>query len=276
MTNDFIGRIRTALEEGGVLKLAKRGFSRVLNLGIRVYNALVVFVTGGKKYSYSSSDSPELLEVKQRSEKRTDISDHLIPLFIESLEVDPDVIVELGVRGGESTFVFERVARLCGSVLISVDVEDCSDVSSYDRWHFVQMDDVEFVKVFDEWCTERQIEPNIDVLFVDTSHLYDHTLQEIRHWFPYLSDGSKAFFHDTNLTNFYLRRDFTIGRGWDNNRGVIRALEDCLDKKFDEKKEFIEFVGGWLIKHDPYCNGFTELVKIRETSKMRRNFSGDN
>lgn len=148
------------------------------------------------------ADSPAFNEVLIRSQRRTDINDHLARLYTETFPIDPDTIVELGVRGGESTFVFERVARLSDADLVSVDVEDCADATDYDRWHFVQSDDVEFAAQFEDWCVERDVRREIDVLFVDTSHLFEHTVAEINEWFPHLQDRAVVFFHDTNLTPY--------------------------------------------------------------------------
>ena len=68
-------------------------------------------------------------EIKQYSlRKRTDISDHLITLFVESIEIKPKLIVELGVNFGESTFALERVAKTCNAKLVSADIVSCSKV----------------------------------------------------------------------------------------------------------------------------------------------------
>jgi cephalosporin hydroxylase len=176
--------------------------------------------------------------------------------------MQPKLIVELGVRGGESTFVFERVAKLCNSKLISVDIEDCSNISSLKNWIFIRKDDIIFAKEFKKWCKDRKMNPKIDILFIDTSHLFEHTLNEIKLWFPFLSRGSKVFFHDTNLNNTYFRKNGTMDFGWDNKRGVISAIEKFLDVRFNEKEEFVAIRNNWLIKHYPYCNGFTILEKL--------------
>jgi hypothetical protein len=223
---------------------------------LRAYNR----VRTGSAY-YPPTDLRAFGDVLARAQAPTDISDHLDRLFVESLPVDPDTVVELGVRGGESTFVFERIARLTDSDLVSVDVEDCSGATDYDRWHFVQSDDVEFATRFDGWCADHDVDPAIDVLFVDTSHLYDHTVGEIDEWFPHLSDRAVVFFHDTNLTRYYRREDGTLGRGWDNERGVIRALEDHFDCSFDESTPFVTVQSPFVVKHYPHCNGLTVLQK---------------
>jgi cephalosporin hydroxylase len=192
----------------------------------------------------------------------TDISDHLITLFLESLALRPSLIVELGVRGGESTFVLERVAEMFDSTLISVDIEDCSRVSAYSGWYFVKSDDIAFAKQFPEWCRERSIRPLIDVLLIDTSHEFAHTLQELRFWAPFLSCRSKLLMHDTNMKKLFSRKDGSMGFAWDNNRGVIGALEAYLGERFDEEQDFTAFAGSWMIRHFANCCGFTVLEKL--------------
>ena len=178
------------------------------------------------------------------------------------MSVRPRLLVELGVRGGASTFVLERVARLVGARLVSVDMDDCSRVCSWNRWHFVQSDDIAFAKAFPDWCAARQIQPCIDFLFIDTSHLFEHTVQEIDAWFPFLSDHARVAFHDTNIQKVYLRRDGSRGAGWANQRGVIAALEKHFGVPFNEQAYFVEVMNGWLIRHDPVCCGFTVLTKF--------------
>jgi cephalosporin hydroxylase len=193
--------------------------------------------------------------------KKTDISDHLETLFLESLDIDSKLIVELGVGDGESTFVLERVARFWGATLVSVDIEDCRDVSSYGKRTFVKQDDISFAGIFEGWCKERMLVPRIDILFIDTSHLYDHTVAEIKSWFPFLAARTKVFFHDTNMKAVFVRKDGTTGQGWDNERGVIRAVEEYFHTAFDESSDFSAMLNGWLIRHYAICNGFLVMEK---------------
>ncbi len=209
-----------------------------------------------------TTDLPPLNDIKQHSLKRTAISEHLETLFVETLTMNPKLIVELGVAKGQSARVFSRVAKLCGAKYVSVDITDCSRAVDWDGWLFVQKSDVEFAKEFAAWCRERQIEPVIDVLFIDTSHYFDHTLEEIRAYFPFLAEHAKVFFHDTNMSTYIFRKDGTVDLGWDNDRGVIQALEVYFNKKFNEKEEFIDFVTPFVIKHYPYCSGLTVLEKL--------------
>jgi len=96
---------------------------------------------------------------------------------------------------------------------------------------FRPSDDVEFGKTgFAEWCRSHAREPKIDLLFIDTSHLREHTKKEMEAWEPHLSDQATVLFHDTNMgAGPYARLDGSVGYGYDNERGVIAEIEELLD-----------------------------------------------
>src|SRR5258708_5830513 len=87
---------------------------------VAIHNAL------GRKHHHSNASPvclPDLAQIEERRKLDTDISDHLPSLFAETVNARPELIVELGVRGGDSTFVLERAARFCNAHLISVDID---------------------------------------------------------------------------------------------------------------------------------------------------------
>jgi len=221
-----------------------------------------------KKKNFLKSGLQELNEIKKRSARRTEMCDHLITLFNETLQKNPKLIVELGVNTGESTFVFRKIAELTSAKLISVDIKDFSKKIDWGDSIFVQKDDIIFAKEFKDFCKKKDISSKIDILFIDTSHRYKHTVQEVESWFPLLSDNAKVFLHDTNLHRIFFRRDGSIGLGIRNmKRDVIRAIEKYFKKKFNEYSNFTDFVDGWLIKHYTHCNGFMILEKIPHINK---------
>jgi predicted O-methyltransferase YrrM len=222
-----------------------------------VYNAFRRQAAG-----FVPTDLPELNAIKERALERTSMNEHMETIFLEALQMQPRLIVELGVGGGESNFVLARVARLSGARLVSVDINDRSHVSQEPGWLFVHRDDIAFAREFPEFCRAQGFEPVINVLFIDTSHVYEHTVQEIEAYFPFLAPHAKVFFHDTNLTEVFYRQDGSMDLGWDNERGVIRALETYLKKSFNEKVPFVDFVRPWFIRHNPYCAGMTVLERL--------------
>jgi hypothetical protein len=50
--------------------------------------------------------------------------------------------------------------------------------------------------------------------------------------------------------------------GWDNQRGVIRAIEEFLGRRYDESAFFVDIARGFLVTHRPNCNGFTVLRRL--------------
>ena len=206
----------------------------------------------------------EFDEVRKRARVRSDISDHLETIFIEALSVNPKLIVELGVGPGQSTFILERVARLCGAKMVSVDIrEEVSSATDWKDWIFVNDDDIEFSNRFHQWMDKNNCGPNIDVLFIDTSHKYEHTVREIESWFKFLKPGSVVMFHDSNSGLIYRYRDGGIGIGYSIKRGVIKAIEEYLQTKYDEKENFIDVRNGWVVKHLALCNGLTILRRVK-------------
>ena len=144
---------------------------------VKYYNILIhiIFFWRFLNKKTLPSSSRELDEVRAKTLIDTDISDHLEVLFTQSLSLKPKLIVELGVRTGQSTFVFERVAKLCNSYLVSVDIEPQQSSSSWTKWSFIHEDDLIFADRFSQWCKDHNLEPKIDALFIDTSHEYTQT-----------------------------------------------------------------------------------------------------
>lgn len=236
-------------------------FARLAGVLLRSYNTLHRSVQPPTKVA--RSELIELCEIQELASVPSDINEHLEMLFAEALLLQPKLIVELGVRTGASTFVFERVAKLTSASIVSADLDDCSSVSSYPHWHFFHGDDIQLARCFGDFCAGYSIAPMVDLLFIDTSHYYEHTIEEIASWFPLLSARAKVIFHDTNMGFGGKRKDGCFECSWDNHRGVIRAIEDFLGTKIDEKVECTRYANGWLLRHWPHCNGLTILDRIR-------------
>jgi predicted O-methyltransferase YrrM len=243
----------THLESLSPRKVARRHFKRL-------YNGVVHRL---HRSSPVNPGLPQLREIYDRARLGMAISDHLPTLFAEALAMKPATIVELGVRGGESTYVFGRIGQLLPSTtIVSIDIKNCKPLQPYNNWHFVRDDDIQFAGKFVDFCSQRGIKSAIDLLFIDTSHLYEHTLKEIERWFPLLADHTKVIFHDTNMHRVYFRKDHSIGYGWDNERGVIKAIEDYFGTRFNESVDFVDFLKGWLIKHYAHSSGLTILERL--------------
>ncbi|MCK9597699.1 MAG: hypothetical protein M0R06_01585 [Sphaerochaeta sp.] len=86
-------------------------------------------------------------------------------------------------------------------------------------------------------------------------------------WFPLLSPKCTVMFRCTNLQHTLRYRDGSVtGLGWDNQRGVIRAIEEYLGTKVDEEREFDRILGDWDVHHVPWGAGLTIMRRKGERS----------
>ncbi len=126
------------------------------------------------------------MSLKLEEFTESDIKGHLEYLYNTVIQLSAQVILELGVRSGESTKAFLEACKETGGKLISIDIVDCSQVSADKHWQFIQSDDLDI-----PW------DKDIDILFIDTSHTYEQTLAELKKFAPYVKKGGKIILHDT-------------------------------------------------------------------------------
>jgi len=213
------------------------------------------------------NNHPDLLTHMERTveltEKYQRIAIHasLMDILMEALEQRHTLIVELGVSDlGLSTKVLNKVAEINEAEHIGCDIKDCAYVSDYKRWSFVHCDDIRFASIFPKYCQMKHIDPAITLLFIDTDERYFHVKLEIESWFPFLAPECTVMFRCTNLQPELFYKDGTSTRlGWDNQRGVIRALTEYLGQEWDETQEFEERIGEWGVKHWPWGGGLTVI-----------------
>lgn len=140
---------------------------------------------------------PSLLDdYHDRSLPWSDIQDCLPLLFEISCHFPRVRVLELGVRWGTSTAAFLAAAEQVGGHVWSADVVMTHEVP-FERWMasgywtFICGDDMEMKR--------HQPDFEVDVLFIDTSHAYDHTLAELRKFVPWVARGGTVLLHDTRL-----------------------------------------------------------------------------
>jgi predicted O-methyltransferase YrrM len=138
-----------------------------------------------------------------RLSKWSDIQEYL-PFLYETAKSYPKVrVLELGTRKGNSTLAFLAGAKTVDGSVTSVDLDRVTDNPdgmlawrNVPYWRFIQGSDL------DE-AVQALLPVEVDVLFIDTSHEYEHTLQELRLYMPRVVKGGVALFHDTKLKSWY-------------------------------------------------------------------------
>jgi len=144
----------------------------------------------------------------------SDIREYLPVLWREAAGRPGCRVLELGVRQGNSTVAFLAGAQACGGRVWSCDLavtvpqawQDCP------WWTFVPGDDT-------DPAVQARLPAQCDVLFVDTSHEYEHTLAELRAYMPRVAPGGVALFHDTHVIGW-------PGYEWDRDVPPVWAALD--------------------------------------------------
>jgi len=204
------------------------------------------------------------------NEKNTDISSHLPALFFYSLKTDPQLILEVGISSGESSRALHDVCELCDARLIGIDIVPWTKESYADKKHaqWLLMNSLNF----GEYYANSEFKNTLfDVIFLDTSHLFQETMQEIKILTPLLKKNGVMMFHDSNVTPLdnntaYLRINGTKGEALGNTQGVTHALKYSFSIDFDHtayvNKYFVKDNVSWHMIHYPFCNGLTVLTKL--------------
>lgn len=125
----------------------------------------------------------------------SDIQEQMPLLYEAACRHPQPVIAELGTRTGNSTAALLAGASVTGGYVWSVDsgpvtVPDWWRVTGL--WSFLAADDLSEQAA--QWLPAE-----LDVLFIDTSHLYEHTLAELRRYVPRIRSGGMVLCHDTEL-----------------------------------------------------------------------------
>ena len=125
-------------------------------------------------------------------QRPSDIWEHLVTLYMLTVEFDLKTVLELGTAEGESTIAFLQATKKIGGKVYSIDINPCLEAQKIvesnglqDRWTFIQNDDLQV-----NW------EKKIDHLFIDTSHEFQHTLNELKKYETYVRNGGIISLHD--------------------------------------------------------------------------------
>ena len=153
-----------------------------------------------------------------------DIAEHLEFLEKECYKYPFCKVLELGVRTGNSTRALIKGVNAVNGSLKSVDIDNCRDACSDPKWVFQQCDDIDL-----------KLKPNeiYDIIFIDSSHKYAHTIAELNKFSGHLQQEGEFLMHDTM------------------DGEVASAI-----------KKFMELNSGWKFTNREFCNGLGTLKRI--------------
>ena len=89
-------------------------------------------------------------------------------------------ILELGVQNGNSTKMFLDLCDKNDGHLISVDIDDCSNVASNKKWEFIHSSDDNFNLI------NNKLKEKLDIIFIDSYHEPNHIKKVFYNYYKYL------------------------------------------------------------------------------------------
>ena len=135
-------------------------------------------------------------DVRNLALKGTDINEHIMTIYNLPVQINAQVIVELGI--GESTFALVAAANKTKGQLYSIDINEggiersspggANVLRKEPRYHYIEGDTRELGKTWDK---------KIDFLLHDTDHTYETTKTELKLWPQWVRSGGIIFAHDT-------------------------------------------------------------------------------
>lgn len=167
-------------------------------------------------------------QIQLRFRKRnTDLTTHLPMLYHGCLEhlkkTQGHVIVELMVNTGESTYVFDLIAKTYPVTLIGINPDPnyhtvYQEYVTHSQSFFYPLKSDEYALKHSLECQKHQVSSQIDLLWIDSSHYHDVTLDRLQQYVPMLAPQGMIVLHDTNMAPI---KDPIHGHGWELTPGHI-------------------------------------------------------
>lgn len=152
------------------------------------------------------------------------VATQLMRMYRTICEYERPVILELGTGKGQATTVFLKACEEKNGKLVSIDINDCSDVSDHGSWTFVQSDSRAKDFIIEN---APHLKDGIDLLYVDSLHEKEQVESELMTWFPYMKEKSHIFFDDVDANpcrKGNRKDDFGKERAWNEIYEYVQSF----------------------------------------------------
>ena len=164
-----------------------------------------------------------------------------IDLMIDFVSnIDDPIILEFGVERGSSTRKFIDFAEKKGAKIFSVDIDDCSKVSSSKSWKFLQSDDLKVDNVIQNFEEIKKV--GVDLIYIDSYHEDKHVQKLISLYFKFVKKGGAIFIDDIDSYPFRQKKNVWNSIVYDLTIDAIKEfyynnINNCSMKIFYDKNE---------------------------------------
>lgn len=171
-------------------------------------------------------------------------------------------ILEFGVRFGISTKRFLNLIDNNGGHLFSVDINDCSNISSSDNWTFIQSRDDNFDYI------EKKILKEFDVILLDSFHSANHVKKIIYHYYKYLKLDGTFYIDDISWLPYLKDSERNSFNCEMNNLETYQMILEILKSNTNNIELFFSFQDSGMAKIIKKSNNSLNLSEKIITRKL--------
>tara|TARA_B100000886_G_scaffold273776_1_gene197673 strand:+ start:18 stop:683 length:666 start_codon:yes stop_codon:yes gene_type:complete len=126
-------------------------------------------------------------------------------------------ILEFGVREGRSTKMFLDICAKNSGKLISVDIDDYSNLFSDNNWKFIKSRDDDYANI------SKHFLKNFDIILIDSLHEPEHVSKLIYTYWKHLKPNGSMYIDDISWLPY-------IKDGWRDHKYTENINRDTFNK----------------------------------------------
>jgi predicted O-methyltransferase YrrM len=133
------------------------------------------------------------------------------------------VILEFGVRHGQSTEFFLDICEKSNGFLYSVDMDNSSKKFDSEKWKFIHGRDDNFELV------ESFIPKKIDLIYIDSFHDAEHVAKIFYHYYPFLKNNGHLIIDDISWLLYSKKNERDNFNSEINNHETFNKILDIYN-----------------------------------------------
>ena len=152
------------------------------------------------------------------------------------------VILEFGVRYGQSTEFFLNICEKNNGFLYSVDIDDTSKKFNSEKWKFIHGRDDNFKLV------ESYIPKKIDLIYIDSFHDAEHVAKIFYHYYPFLKNNGHLIIDDISWLLYSKKNERDNFNSEINNHETFHKILDIYNSNTNNFNLTFNFRGSGIAK----------------------------
>ena len=157
-------------------------------------------------------------------------------------------ILEFGVREGRSTRLFLELCKNNRGKLLSVDIDDYSDLFNDNNWKFIKCRDDDFSQI------KPLIKDKLDLILIDSLHEPKHVSKLIYMYWENLSVNGSMYIDDISWLP-YIKNNWRDHEYTENiNRDTFNEILNIKNANWDNIKLCFDFNGSGMCRIEKVNN----------------------